>query len=184
MRRSARRAGTLNRRATVTDVQFRCLGSLLGHLWDSVVLHRNAKRRCVCVSLKCSFSKSKPAWRCCEEWRESRLFRTKKRHHSKLAHPPNMSSPAPVIIYSFVARGTTVLCENSGHYVGNFSQVREGERESEKEIEERSKRWTRAMGVFFFLLLSSVDRRKKTLHPLTFRPYLASSASLSPFPYN
>ena len=37
-----------------------------------------------------------------------------------------MSSPAPVIIiYSFVARGTTVLCENSGNFTGNFSQVRE-----------------------------------------------------------
>jgi len=58
-------------------------------------------------------------------------------------------SATPVIIYSFVARGTTVFCEHSGNFTGNFSQVRVRERERWKEegamVKRRAMRW-----VFFF----------------------------------
>ena len=62
-------------------------------------------------------------------------FRQTEKEASNFSLPPfsTMSSPAPAIIYSFVARGTTVLCENSGNFTGNFSQVRErGETREER----------------------------------------------------
>lgn len=82
-------------------------------------------------------------------------FSTKKRSYYS---PAIMSSLAPVILYSFVARGTTVLCEKSGNFTGNFSQVRERRMGGEM-----TEQWSN--GVFFlsFCALScgGVDQKRK-----------------------